>query len=45
MADKKKFKSFDTEYVLYNGFYYPFVNPREIKFIFPDKSEKTIFIP
>ena len=34
-----------VEYILYKNYYYPFINPYNIKFIFPDGEEKEIFIP
>lgn len=39
------FTNSGVEYVFYNECYYPFEDPGSIKFIFPDNTEHTIFIP
>ena len=41
----EKIKSGEVEYILYDNYYYPFVNPGNINFIFPDGVEKSIFVP
>ena len=43
--NKISFTKSSTEYILYNGVYYPFIGQGEIKIIFVDGKEITVYFP